>query len=75
MAETRGGGVAGTSPESERGEFPFAVTIFARLTQSLQVSGNQLLEDLSASDLKRAARITKALGRKRKPTRRELRDF
>jgi hypothetical protein len=51
----------------ERGEFPFATTSFARLTQYLQVSPNRLLDGLAPADLKRMARISKALARKRRP--------
>jgi len=58
----------------ERGEFPFAVTTLARLAQYLHASPNRLLAELPAPDAKRAAKITKALARKRKPSRRELRD-
>jgi DNA-binding XRE family transcriptional regulator len=51
----------------ERGEFPFATTTFAKLTQYLQVSPNRLLDGLAPPDLKRMARISKALSRKRRP--------
>ena len=51
----------------ERGEFPFATTTFAKLTQYLQVSPNRLLDGLSPPDFKRIARISKALARKRQP--------
>ena len=51
----------------ERGEFPFAVTTFARLTQYLEVSPNRLLDGLPPPDPRRLARITKALTRKRRP--------
>jgi DNA-binding XRE family transcriptional regulator len=51
----------------ERGEFPFATTTFAKLTQYLQVSPNRLLDGLDPPDSKRVARITKAMARKRRP--------
>ncbi len=51
----------------ERGEFPFAVTTFARLAQFLQTSPNRLLDGLPAPDSKRMEKITKALARRRKP--------
>jgi len=51
----------------ERGEFPFATTTFARLTQYLEISPNRLLDGLSEPDPKRRAKIVKALARKRKP--------
>jgi len=51
----------------ERGEFPFATTTLARLTQYLQVSPNRLLDGLAEPDLKRMTRIGKALARKRRP--------
>lgn len=57
----------------ERGEFPFAVTTFARLAQHLHVSPARLLAGLPAPDAKRMEKITKALSRKRKPSVRELR--
>jgi DNA-binding XRE family transcriptional regulator len=57
----------------ERGEFPFAVTTLVRLAQHLPLSPNRLLGSLPAADLKRTEKITKALSRKRQPSRRELR--
>jgi DNA-binding XRE family transcriptional regulator len=51
----------------ERGEFPFATTTFARLTQYLKVSPNRLLDGLPNPDPKRMAKITKAPARKRQP--------
>jgi DNA-binding XRE family transcriptional regulator len=50
----------------ERGEFPFASTTFARLSQYLQVSPNRLLDALPGPDPKRMEKITKALARKRR---------
>ena len=51
----------------ERGEFPFAIITFARLTQYLKVSPNRLLDGLSGPDAKRMEKILKALARKRRP--------
>src|SRR3990172_4686810 len=53
----------------ERGEFPFAVTTFARLAQYLKISPNRLLDGLPSPDPRRLARITKALARRRRPHR------
>ena len=49
----------------ERGGFAFSVIIFARLARHLDVSPTALLADLGEPDLKRSARIMKALARKR----------
>ena len=56
----------------ERGEFPFAVTTFAQLSQYLETSPNRLLEGLRPPDPKRTARIKKALARKRAPRKRDI---
>ena len=53
----------------ERGQFPFSVTTFARLSQHLKISPNRLLDDLPEPDRKLTEKITKALARKRKPSR------
>ena len=49
----------------ERGRYPFAVTTLIRIAQHLQTSPNRLFEGVSQPDAKRAARIRKALERKR----------
>ena len=54
----------------ERGSYPFALTTFARLSQFLETSPNRLLEGLTPPDPQRAARIKKALARKRAPAKR-----
>jgi len=51
----------------EHGNFPFAVTTFARISQFLEVSPNRLLDGLRLPDPERTARIKKALARKRAP--------
>jgi DNA-binding XRE family transcriptional regulator len=51
----------------ERGSYPIAVTIFARLSQFLEISPNDILEGLRPPDPKRAYRIKMALARKRAP--------
>jgi transcriptional regulator with XRE-family HTH domain len=51
----------------ERGDFPFAVTTFARISQHLEISPNRLLDGLRPPDPERTARIRKALARKRAP--------
>jgi DNA-binding XRE family transcriptional regulator len=49
----------------ERGDFCFAVTTFARLSQFLEISPNRLLDGLQPPDPHRTAPIKKALARKR----------
>ena len=51
----------------ENGKFPFSVTTFARVSQSLGVSANRLLDGLPAPDIGRMESIKKALARKRLP--------
>ena len=51
----------------ERGNYPIALTIFARLSQYLETSPNRLLDGLEPPDSRRVARIKKALARKRAP--------
>jgi transcriptional regulator with XRE-family HTH domain len=51
----------------EHGDFPFAVTTFALISQYLETSPNRLLEGLEPPDLKRTERIKKALARRRSP--------
>lgn len=51
----------------ERGSYPIALTIFARLSQFLETSPSRLLEGLKPPDPQRTARIKKALARKRAP--------
>lgn len=53
----------------ERGSYPIALTIFARLSQFLETSPNRLLDGLKPPDPERTARIKKALARKRAPKR------
>jgi transcriptional regulator with XRE-family HTH domain len=55
----------------ERGDFPFAVTTFARLSQFLETSPNRLLDGLKTPDPERTARIKKALARRRAPRKRK----
>jgi DNA-binding XRE family transcriptional regulator len=55
----------------EHGNFPFAVTTFARLSQFLESSPNRLLEGLKPPDHERTARIKKALARRRAPRKRD----
>ena len=57
----------------ERGSYPIALTTFARLSQFLETSPNQLLEGLQPPDPERAARIKKALARKRAPRKSHVR--
>lgn len=54
----------------EYGNFPFAVTTFARISQFLEISPNRLLDGLKSPDRERTARIKKALARKRAPKKR-----
>jgi DNA-binding XRE family transcriptional regulator len=54
----------------ERGNYPIALTIFARLSQFLEISPNRLLDGLEPPDANRTARIKKALVRKRAPAKR-----
>ena len=51
----------------EHGNFPFAVTTFARISQFLEISPNRLLDGLRLPDPERTARIKMALARKRAP--------
>jgi DNA-binding XRE family transcriptional regulator len=51
----------------ERGSYPIALTTFARVSQFLETSPNRLLDGLRLPDPERAARIKKALARKRAP--------
>ena len=55
----------------DHGNFPFAVTTFARLSQFLESSPNRLLDGLKPPDQERTARIKKALVRKRAPRKRD----
>jgi DNA-binding XRE family transcriptional regulator len=55
----------------EHGNFPFAVTTFARLSQFLESSPNRLLDGLKPPDQERTARIKKALARRRAPRKRD----
>jgi len=55
----------------EHGNFPFAVTTFARLSQFLESSPNRLLDGLKSPDKERTARIKKALARRRAPRKRD----
>jgi DNA-binding XRE family transcriptional regulator len=54
----------------ERGNYPIALTTFARLCQFLESSPNRLLDGMEPPDPKRTARIKKALARKRAPANR-----
>lgn len=54
----------------ERGSYPIALTTFVRLSQFLEFSPNQLLDNLGSPDPKRTARIKKAMARKRAPANR-----
>ncbi len=56
----------------EHGNFPFAVTTFARLTQFLESSPNRLLDGLNPPDQERTTRIKKALARRRVPRKRDI---
>jgi DNA-binding XRE family transcriptional regulator len=56
----------------EHGTYPIALTIFARLSQFLEISPNRLLDGLHPPDPERTARIKKALARKRAPRKSEL---
>lgn len=56
----------------EHGNFPFAVTTFARLSQFLESSPNRLLDGLKPPDRERTARIKKALARRRAPRKRDI---
>lgn len=51
----------------ENGKFPVLVTTFARISQALGVSSNQLLEGLPTPNAERMERIKRALVRKRAP--------
>ncbi|MCU0784526.1 MAG: helix-turn-helix domain-containing protein [Verrucomicrobia bacterium] len=55
----------------ERGSYPIALTIFARLSQFLETSPTRLLDGLDTPDPQRTARIKKAMARKRAPARRK----
>jgi len=50
----------------ENGKFPCPITTFARITQALEISANQLLAGLPEPDQKHTEKIKKALARKRK---------
>lgn len=54
----------------EHGDFPFAVTTFARLSQFLEISPNRLFEGIKPPDQERTDRIKKALARRRVPRQR-----
>ncbi len=56
----------------EHGNFPFAVTTFARLSQFLESSPNRLLDGLKPPDPTRTTRIRKALARRRAPRHRDI---
>ncbi len=56
----------------EHGNFPFAVTTFARLSQFLESSPNRLLDGLEPPDRERTTRIKKALARRRAPRKRDI---
>lgn len=56
----------------EHGNFPFAVTTFARLSQFLESSPNRLLDGLKPPDKERTTHIKKALARRRAPRNRKL---
>ena len=51
----------------ENGKFHASIITFSKLSQALEVSPNQLLEDLPSLNPERTARIKQALVRKRKP--------
>lgn len=51
----------------ERGKSPFAVTTFSLLAQYLEVDPARLLDGLPPPNARRAARIKKALTRRREP--------
>jgi hypothetical protein len=46
--------------------YPFSVVTFARLCQHLEIPSDALLEGIPALDKARAARIKKALARRRR---------
>ena len=50
----------------ERGKYPFGVTTLVRLAQHLETSANRLLEGAPEPNPQNAARIRKALPRRRK---------
>ena len=49
----------------ERGKYPFGVTTLVRLAQHLETSANRLIEGAPPPNAKQAARIRKALPRRR----------
>lgn len=49
----------------ERGKYPFGVTTLVRLSQHLETSADQLLSGVPSPDARQAARIRKALPRRR----------
>jgi DNA-binding XRE family transcriptional regulator len=51
----------------ERGNYPIAVTTFARICQYLETSPNRLLEGMKPPDAARTNRIKRALARRRTP--------
>lgn len=51
----------------ERGNYPIAVTTFARICQYLETSPNRLLDGMKPPDAVRTGRIKKALARRRTP--------
>jgi transcriptional regulator with XRE-family HTH domain len=56
----------------ERGQFSYSATILVRIIRYLRVDPNELLRGLPPPDAGRIQRITKALARRRKPTKRLL---
>jgi transcriptional regulator with XRE-family HTH domain len=56
----------------EHGDFPFAVTTFARLSQFLEISPNRLLDGLKPPDPARTTRIKRALARRRAPHQKDI---
>jgi DNA-binding XRE family transcriptional regulator len=55
----------------ELGNYPIALTTFARLAQFLETSPNRLLDGIKPPDPERTARIKKALARKRAPAKKK----
>ena len=49
----------------KRGKYPFGVTTLVRLAQHLETSANRLIEDVPPPNARQAARIRKALPRRR----------
>jgi len=50
----------------ENGKFPFPVTTFARLCETLGISANRLLEGLPEPDHEQIEKTKKAMARKRR---------